>query len=67
MTLTTHDREAQMKTQTSLLEAFSQKEQTILITKEKLNWVRNALKERPRQTLEFNTPKETFNSLLLKY
>jgi len=38
-----------------------------LVTKEKLNWVQNALNERPRQTLEFNTPKETFNSLLLKY
>lgn len=38
-----------------------------LVTKEKLNWVQNALNERPRQTLGFNTPKETFNSLLLKY
>jgi IS30 family transposase len=38
-----------------------------LVTKEKLNWVQNALNERPRQTLEFNSPKETFNSLLLKY
>jgi len=38
-----------------------------LVTKEKLNWVQNALNERPRQTLEFNRPKETFNSLLLKY
>ncbi len=38
-----------------------------IVTKEKLNWVQNALNERPRQTLEFNTPKETFNSLLLKY
>ena len=55
-----------MKTQTSLLEAFFQKEQTILITKEKLNWVQNALIMRPIHTLEFNTPKETFNSLLLK-
>jgi IS30 family transposase len=36
-----------------------------LVTKEKLNWVQNALNERPRQTLGFNTPKETFNSLLL--
>jgi IS30 family transposase len=36
-----------------------------LVTKEKLNWVQNALNERPQQTLEFNTPKETFNSLLL--
>jgi IS30 family transposase len=38
-----------------------------LVTKEKLNWVQNALNERPRQTLEFNTPKETFNTLLLKF
>lgn len=38
-----------------------------LISKQKLNWVQEALNERPRQTLEFNTPKETFNSLLLKY
>ena len=38
-----------------------------LVTKEKLNWVQNAFNERPRQTLGFNTPKETFNSLLLKY
>ena len=38
-----------------------------LVTKEKLNWVQNALNERPRQTLGFNTPKDTFNSPLLKY
>jgi hypothetical protein len=37
-----------------------------LVNKEKLNWVQNTLKERPRQSLEFNSPKETFNSLLLK-
>jgi IS30 family transposase len=37
------------------------------VTKEILNWVQNALHERPRQTLEFNTPTETFNCLLLKY
>jgi IS30 family transposase len=29
-----------------------------LVTKEKLNWVQNALNERSRQTLEFNTSKE---------
>ena len=38
-----------------------------LVTKEKLNWVQNALNERLRQTLGFNTPKDTFNSLLLNY
>ena len=38
-----------------------------LVTKEKLNWVQNALNERPRETLGFNTPKDTFNSLLLNY
>ena len=27
------------------------------VTKEKLNWVHNALNERPRQTLGRNTPK----------
>ena len=54
-----------MKIQTGLLEAFFQKEQSL--TKEELNWVQNALNERSRQNLEFKTPKETFNSLLLKY
>jgi IS30 family transposase len=32
-----------------------------LVTKEKLNWVQNALNEKPQQPLEFNTPKEAFN------
>lgn len=36
-----------------------------LVSKEKLNWVQEALNERPRATLGFNTPKETFNSLIL--
>ena len=38
-----------------------------LVTKLKLSWVQNTLNERPRQTLEFNKLKETFNSLLLEY
>jgi IS30 family transposase len=37
-----------------------------LVTKQKLNWVQEALNERPRQTLDFNTPKDALNSLLLK-
>jgi len=36
-----------------------------LVTKERLNWVQNELNDRPRTTLKFNTPKETFISLLL--
>ena len=63
---TAHGREAQMKTQTGSSETFFSKGTDFnLVTKEKLNWVQNALNERPRKTLEFNTSKETFNSLLL--
>jgi IS30 family transposase len=37
-----------------------------LVTKQKLNWVQEALNERPRQTLDFNTPKDALNSLFFE-
>jgi IS30 family transposase len=46
---------------------FSKRADFNLVTKEKLNWVQNALKERPRQTLEFNTPKpDHFNFTIME-
>ena len=34
-----------------------------LVTKQKIVWVQEALNERPRQILDFNTPKDVLNSL----
>lgn len=36
------------------------------ISNQKIRWVQEALNERPRQTLEFKTPKEVLNLLLLQ-
>ena len=37
------------------------------IDRKKLQWVQEALNERPRQTLEFKTPKDALNKLILEH